>query len=213
MTDEIAVREGYKLDVTAWNAKAILAEKNAGFISVTDDKENAMAADSLSEIKSFIKEVEDARKNEVEPFNKLVTSINDVFRPISDRLKSAEAKIKQLIKDYATVKENERKRIDAERQKEFAAKVVAEQELAKQENRVPDVVVPPPTVLPTETTSRGEFGKTTMRTVWKWKLIDEKKVPDEYFLLDEKKINGCVRSGVRSIPGIEIYSEKEVSAR
>ena len=50
------------------------------------------------------------------------------------------------------------------------------------------------------------------RTVWRWKILDRKRIPLEYFQLDEVKVGAVVRGLKRVgevIPGVEAYSEKQ----
>lgn len=50
--------------------------------------------------------------------------------------------------------------------------------------------------------------------VWTYKIMDESLVPDEYWMLDESKIRNAVKvQKIRGIPGINIYSETQVSLR
>ena len=50
------------------------------------------------------------------------------------------------------------------------------------------------------------------RTVWRFRILDRKKIPLEYWALDEAKIGAVVRGLKRPgevIPGVEAYSEKQ----
>jgi hypothetical protein len=47
------------------------------------------------------------------------------------------------------------------------------------------------------------------RKFWKFKIVDESKIPSEYWTIDEKKIGSEVRSKKDNakIPGVEVYYE------
>jgi hypothetical protein len=51
-------------------------------------------------------------------------------------------------------------------------------------------------------------------TRWKFRIVNEKLVPREFLSVDEAKIGAWVRSqkGQVTIPGVEVYSERSVSA-
>ncbi len=51
-----------------------------------------------------------------------------------------------------------------------------------------------------------------MQKPWVFKITDEKLVPREFLMVDEKKIREAIRMGARSkhIPGVEIYQEAKV---
>lgn len=209
--------ESFKLDVTAWNAKAILAEKTAQRVTITDDTEEGMAVDSLSEIKTFQKEVETARKSEVEPFNKLLKTINDAFRPIADRLTSAEDAIKGKIRIYRMEKENIRRREEGRLRKEHDAAVAAEQKAAAEENRQAQIVLPPPAILPEAPTARGEIGKATSKTFWNYRVIDIGKLyaaRPELVELKEKRrlVLEAVKDG-KAIRGLELFEDMQIAAQ
>ncbi len=55
----------------------------------------------------------------------------------------------------------------------------------------------------------------TVRIVWKWRLLNKKKLPKAYLMVDEKKLNKVVSAMGRqaNIPGIEVYPQDVVSAR
>jgi len=70
-------------------------------------------------------------------------------------------------------------------------------ELAK--NRQTQEVKPAPSVT----------AKKQMR--WTCEVIEDKDVPREYCIPDMAKLNGAVRSGIRSIPGCKIYQKEYLS--
>lgn len=51
------------------------------------------------------------------------------------------------------------------------------------------------------------------RKVWKAEVIDDAAVPRDYLVVDEKAIRAAVKSGVREIPGVRIYSVDEMAVR
>lgn len=51
------------------------------------------------------------------------------------------------------------------------------------------------------------------RRSWKAQVVDEYKIPREYLIVDEVKINKVVRAGVRSIPGVKIFEEIKMTGR
>jgi hypothetical protein len=63
-------------------------------------------------------------------------------------------------------------------------------------------------VLP-KTTPKIQGGP-TYRTVWKFKITNASKVPDQYKIVDEVKVGQVVRALKKqtNIPGIEVYEER-----
>lgn len=72
-----------------------------------------------------------------------------------------------------------------------------------------DVPVTMPVIEPTTPKVEG----TSVRTFWKYEIVDSSKVPREYMIVDEKAIGAMVRAkkGSTSIPGVRVYPETSVS--
>ena len=56
-------------------------------------------------------------------------------------------------------------------------------------------------------------GSASVRKEWRATVIDESEVPDEYKVIDTKKINAVVKAGVREIPGVKIEQVAGLSVR
>lgn len=63
-------------------------------------------------------------------------------------------------------------------------------------------------------TIRLQQGTVAQKKVWKWKITDEQKVPREFLIIDEKRINMIARGYAKDaieIDGIEFFQETSVS--
>lgn len=134
----------------------------------------------------------------------------------------AEKIVKDMMKDFQAIEEkrlkDEEKRLREEARKADEAERVERAKELMAAGRPEDVIAllegepePMPVVVPTEMPkSKG----IVTRTVWKFKIIDPAKVPCEYHTIDESKIRKLViaTEGKIDIPGIEVYSEKEIAA-
>jgi colicin import membrane protein len=49
-----------------------------------------------------------------------------------------------------------------------------------------------------------------LRSVWKYEITDEDKIPREYCSSDSKKINEAIKKGITKIEGINIYQSKDI---
>ena len=58
---------------------------------------------------------------------------------------------------------------------------------------------------------RKKIGGIGSRLRWTFKVLDEKKIPRKYLLVDYPKIRQSLRIGIREIPGLEIYKEEQVT--
>lgn len=158
---------------------------------------------------------EDARKawkNWCDLENELVEPYDRIEREI---IKPAMAQFQQD-EDRKRRMEEDRLRAEAKKREEDARLKEAEElekngdaELAEAVLSTPVVVAP--VVLPRTETPAG----ISYRDVWKYRVLDDTKVPREYLMLDERRIGAVVRAlkGETKIAGIEAYSEKTVAGR
>jgi len=72
-----------------------------------------------------------------------------------------------------------------------------------------------PKVVPMEDTPIPKLKGTSIRQIWKWKLINFDKVPREYLIVNANAIMASIREnkGKTDIPGIRVYPIDIVSTR
>lgn len=126
-----------------------------------------------------------------------------------DLLELIEAPVGSVSSKDAEIGRVELRRRRATREaQERAAKARQEAEEAQQREiaakSAPALAVATPTAL------AGVSG----RTEWKaTEILDKSKVPDEYLIVDMKKINAVVKAGVREIPGVKIEQVAGLAVR
>lgn len=206
------------VDVIKWNAYAVEAETFARSALITDDLSAARVTEGAKRIKTFGKEVDEARKETRKPFAEMVLRIDAAFKPITEALAIAEAKLKQKLSNYLEEQEKER-RIEEERQRqEFEKKkddMVArsvfdgedpEAMAAITDRSVPDAILP-------KTGIRTSGALASQKKTWDFEITDEQKVPRLFLMVNEKAIGAAVRSGVRTIEGVRIFEKTGISIR
>ena len=60
---------------------------------------------------------------------------------------------------------------------------------------------------------KTDFGTSSSKWVWRFKVTDSEQVPRQYLTVDEQAIRRAVAEGARSIAGVEIYEEEALSVR
>jgi hypothetical protein len=161
-------------------------------LPVTNDLEEAFAAQLLREVKDHWAEVEAKRKKITVPMNEALRETNKTFRPALDALKEEEDILKGKIAGYVQVKEQ------ANTAALQAASVASTPAAAQQALSLVAPVAPPAGV--------------SVRYVWKFAVEDESLVPREFCSPDAKKI-GAVDPTQTSIPGVRFFQESVVSSR
>ena len=200
-------------------AKAILAERQATSCTIADDEERDMALNALQRMKQVAKEVEALRDATVRPFNTLVDTINNIFRPLKDRFSSAETTYKKKIGDYAAEKERIRRVEEARQQEEYRKKL--EEEAKKTD--VEKEYVPPPVVTLPERQVKTETATGSVVRAWDFEVVDMDafyKFRPDLCNLEIKK--GATKSFVQALgkanqldkaPGLRIFEVQDVKVR
>jgi hypothetical protein len=199
--------------------KALSVIDRANAIKITDNETYLKAGELWKIIKDMIKEVEDS-------FNPIVDSAFKAHRKAIeqrdkylDPLKNAYKGVKNLMSFYEAEQEKirlaEQRRFEeearkAEEERRLLEAIEAEQEGDKEvaEQILQEPTFVPPMVLPKATPKIQ--GGPTYRTVWKFRITNASKVPDQYKNVDEVKVGQVVRAlkNQTNIPGIEVYEER-----
>jgi hypothetical protein len=164
-------------------------------IIVTDAESADIASETAKNLKKVEKQLEEARKAAVKPFNDIVDKINSTAKRFAGPFKTAALTLSNKVIAYQNA---ERLRIAAEQKK-----LRQEQEAALLANQP---VKPQLQVLPKEPPKA-----ISTRVTYEWRCIDFEAVPAEYkiLVLNEEKLNQVVRGQqVKAIPGIEIIKKE-----
>lgn len=186
-------------------------EKKAVGLVVNSDGSQVTAVALAGEVKKASKKIEDARKGYVGPLNEHVREVNALAAEVRAPLERAEAALKKQLNAYAAQQELDRRKAEEKARQEAAAeqeRLNAEAAAGVEAPVVPEVVMP-------ETVSavRTASGTAFMQGHWTFEVTDLSKVPAEFLMLDEKKIRAAIKTGTRSIPGLNIFEQKSVAIR
>lgn len=185
MTTQVTIQQQTQELMT----KAQLIVREAKEMVVQDKDSLTSAVDFLGRVAIAKKEVDSRRRFFTDPLNQQVKSINDLFRSYSDPLLEADRIVRNKVLAYQA---EETKRASEEQQRAFEKTGITEEFI-------------PITVEEPDKTVRAGAGSASTRQVWTFRIVNPLLVPDEYKVIDEKKIAAVVKAGVRNIPGIEIY--------
>lgn len=196
---------------------ALLLEQ-ARTVVVQNEEQFAGAADFLSKVKIRIKRLEAMKEDLTRPFADALKDARNKFKMLSEPYEQMEVNIKSEMNKYVQAKEDQAQKEAYEAKKkadEENNKRILEQEEAKkrgEEVKEVEMVEATPVEAP-KIQARTESGHAYVTKRWKCRLIDESLVPDEYWSVDQFKINEAVKNGAREIAGISIYEESTVSVR
>jgi len=183
-------------------------------IHVTDSTSLNQAAVCLSQYNALDKEIEKTRKYITEPLNALVKETNTFFKSLSIEY-PIQSEIKRLKEESLVYSNAVKAKVEAIRKAEQAKleEEALNNAIASGKDQ-PAIIVE--NITPTYKVSQDTaFANTT--AVKKWRIINLDLIPDDFFLLDEIKINSIRRSSkandISSIPGIEFYTEDSLRIR
>ena len=225
------IKQDKEIVAISQQAPTFIAKVNA--INISTELQSKNANDLLTWLKQAYKTLELKRVDKTKPLNEYVKKVNSEFAekmdPISKAIDILNGKMRDwllLLRRKAQEEADRKAKIEQERlDKEAKDKASKEADLLEEE---------PPTVVPTSTvvvkapevknaTVTSSLGKTFLKETFAWKTVDASKIPDEYWLLDEKKINALVKAHTRTekgvkindlkIEGIEVYLEANVASR
>jgi putative cell wall-binding protein len=174
----------------------------ANAIVINDSKTLEFAEGVLITIKQMRKKLEDVFSPIIKKAHEAHKEALNQMKKFSDPIDLAERVIKRKRADYL----DELERVA----REAAEKAKKQEEIAKE---IGVEFVPEPVVQPIIQKTEGISDK----KVWKFRIKDEKLIPREFLMVDERKISGVVKSmgkdAERLVTGIECYQERETSVR
>lgn len=227
---------------------AALTEHLEKMPEVKTEDEASLVSEYRTKLRSLAKVLNDRRLAITKPLRDHVSMLNQAANQQIERAERAVKLADNLLLPY--MREQKRKRDEAEaearRQREEeerlrreeqealeraqraaeetksakelkdaeAAAMQARAKLNELGTRTRDVVVPPKSVT-------GDHGsKTQLREVWKYRVTDISKVPEEYLVDPEDRVKKAALNAIAkrdkdmaSVPGIEFYAEETLSSR
>ena len=195
------------------STKALVAR--ATKFQITDPASLQKSSGILSDIATAKKRANDLRFSLTKPLDESKKRIMALFSPFIDQFEKATKIIKDKVRDYYFEQEEKARKAEKER---LLAEAKQEEEIkkAQEEDREPvveEIPVIPEVKVPEKTVKGVAGGSMTVKKIWKFTIVDEKLIPNEYRIVSEQLINEAIRNGAREISGVKIYEDKVVSVR
>jgi hypothetical protein len=140
------------------------------------------------------------KKKLKDPFTeaiKIVTPKVNAYNKEQERIRKAEQDLLQKIERERAESEAEKTRKEAE----FLADILGEEAPEQEPVIVREVYIPP----------TPKVAGSYQVEIWDYEIIDPLLIPEEYKIIDEKKIGGVVRAlkGLTNIPGVKVSMRKD----
>jgi hypothetical protein len=227
-TPNIQFAEGSVMTEIETTNKAIIGYRSrVDVLSISTDEDLGAAGKLLKEVRDYIKNIDRIRTALVKPLNDHVKNINDQFRPLTDASKETEDALSLKMKSYndqqkvkrdaeaKAARDAETARLREEAEKLAAAAVNLKSDkvmdaAVKVEEKAAKLEAAPVKV---QTQFVSGESKTNFAMVWRFEVVDPRKVPIAYMEISDKKIKDAIKSGLRDIPGIRIFEDSVIKAR
>jgi hypothetical protein len=197
--------------------------RNFQVVSVADAESFELGARNLRELKTLEDDVEETEKSATRPMLQALNTVRGWFKPMREHLKRAETAQRANLARYKTeqdrLEREQRHKAEeiARKEREELDRKAAEAEAKGRHGRAEVlreraeavVAAPPP---PSEAPKAAGLAN---RVVWKFEIVDRSVIPDEFYVIDEKRIADRVKSlkGDTNIPGVRVWNEADFSAR
>jgi len=188
------------MELTQYNANTDKLVSAVGKLQIVSAGDYNEGAKFRAIIKERIRRIEGARVVMVKPYNDKVKSYNDKVKEINKLFKEEVAPLNDLLitLDGSML--------------QFKQKEAIEVQAKMLEAKKNEVIEAP------ERTVKTEKGTTTLRKIWKGRVVNRdlvyRKYPD-FFVIDQQKVDQMARviQAEREIDGVEIYFEETLSTR
>lgn len=188
---------------------------------VANTPQYAAAGETLKSIKRAQKLLETIRFGMTRPMDEAKNKVLDFFRGPSDKLSSAEKRVKEGMlaydKEQRRLQQEEQRKAEeaaaAERQR-LAASAAKAEEAGRHKRAEEYTARAEASVAPLVRREPLKVAGTSLRTVWKFEIADAALVPREYLVVDETKVRRVVtalKEGA-SIPGVRVWSEQAIAS-
>lgn len=182
------------------SSKALTAATD---LVVATEEDYKVAGELRAKIKQVGKLIKEKKESVSRPLLDALNNFRDLFKPIEQSQKQAEelvdSKMLTFYKEQQCKREEEKLKIA---QKVETGYIKPETAIKKMENltEAPQAV-------------KSEVGTTFVKKIPSMRIVDEKLIPDEYWVIDMVKLRQAVVRERKEVPGVEYYEEETMGGR
>lgn len=203
----------------AKNVEQIYGNISSAVIKVEADY--ICAGDLLREVATKKKIIVGHEKSILDPLNLAAKNTRNFFGPLKEVCDKARKYIESARSEYRSNQEKTRReeedrlRALADKEQERLRKKAekrAERAIEKGDEEKAQEIIDSVPVIAAPVLADAEIPKqhgVKVRKIWKFRVVDEAKVPRDWLVVDEKGLGAFARAtkGARKVPGVEFYSE------
>ena len=207
--------------MSKFESRINIIKESAKVLKVKDPETEAKSAQIARDVKKLNKVIDSARMSAKRPYLDFCTELDGYVRPIQKLLTDIEKDEREKCTNYR------RELLQKQREAEAAAKKAADKAAAKAKKeeesmKIGDLFVPSmnPTAkpMPMVTAAEGKVslhtgGSASYGTKLIAELVDIKKVPERYLMVNWKAVNEDLKAGFTQIPGFVVKEDIKMNMR
>lgn len=170
--------------------------KNANSYKVASVEDVDSASIILKKLRDTERMIDTKRKEFTQPLNKSLKAINATFKEIIKPLATARGILTKKVIDWKNFEMERLEKEEARRRR-----------IQESHRKVGHEVKAPVVMERLDTT----IGNTRTRKVWTFEIVDFKKVPDTYKMINNSMVRADIRNGTREVSGLKIYQKEQLS--
>jgi len=223
MTNELAVIESTEVEVMRNDGTSLIESAKAVARAIVDGPTLQRAADMMLEAKRRVKAIKDRFKDSKSAAKKAHMEICELESSLIEPYERLEVEIIKPAMAAFDMAQEQKRRAEEERMMAEAKKkaederlsAAAELEKAGERDSAQMLMDAPVEVAPVVQPRMDAPAGISYRDVWKYRIVNPSLVPDEFWVIEEKRIADRVRSmkGEAQIPGVEVWKERAVAGR
>ena len=190
---DIEIRE---TEVVEYRSQTSFVRDRANVLIIKTAEDMEKASELLTQVKQVAKAITERKESITRPLMAGLSEARNLFKPFEVDYIEAEKTIKAKMLAYSI---DEEERIEKEKSKVEGR---LERGTIRQDTAISkmEAIGDAPT----------SYGKTSLRTVTKVRVVDESLIPREYLVPDMGKITEAVMKQKLTIAGVETYEEKSI---
>lgn len=207
------------MEIQEVDAKALSVIEEANLVNIVDSKAYLQAGGLWSDIRDMKKQVDLTFKPIItklhQAHKEAIAQRAKIFNPLEKAGKTVKYAMEKYDFDQEEIRKKEEKRLreiarKEEEERQLAEALEAEQNGEKEEAEaiLEEPAYVPPVVI--QKTTPKLKGGPVYRTVWKFRILDKRKIPVDFMTPDIVTIGQVVRAmkEATNIKGVEVYSER-----
>lgn len=209
-------------------AAEVLIEKASNYQTIKTEADASLVGEYRARLNKHITDLDNERLEMGKGLRDTLAKINEKFNTPINLLKQKLAQVDAVLRAYLA---EQRRLADEAEARRKEAEETARREREREVQQAAELGIeapaplPPPVmtdvVMPSPTKIAGTYGsKIGTREVWKYKIVDIKKVPEAYLVPPEERVNKSVlnalaksQKGNASVRGIEFFCEDAMTSR